>query len=230
MRTELKRCIEIDRRWNKSEVSRMSSEDALTRRPTSHKKPKPDEFNDLWFSNATGWNIVWRKEGIFLIHDGSDFCSATRRMGRNMQEACLPLSHSMLEICRLAMGSMWMTKPLHGQFLRQTREVADSKSWACMMPGNVKKETKGFLTAAQDQALTTNAIKVKIDKQEGDVRCRTCNDREETVAHLTSDCINLAQLEYKKRHDKVARIVHWSLCEKHGLPCSRNNGTDIPLN
>ena len=49
--------------------------------------------------------------------------------------------------------------------------------------GNLKKETEGFLMAAQDEALRTNAIKVKIDKQEGDVRCRMCKDREETVAH-----------------------------------------------
>jgi len=45
----------------------------------------------------------------------------------------------------------------------------------------------------------TNAIKVKTNKQEDDVRCRMCKDREETVAHLTSECSKLAQLEYKKR-------------------------------
>jgi len=84
-----------------------------------------------------------------------------------------------------------------------------------MMPGSLKKETEGFPTAVQDQALRTNAIKVKIDKQEGDVRCRMCKDSEEAVAHLTSDCISLAQLEYKETHDKVAGTVHWSLCEKY---------------
>ena len=73
---------------------------------------------------------------------------------------------------------------------------------------NLKKETEGTLTAAQDQALRTNVIKVKIDKQEGDVRCRMCKDRAETVAQLTSECSKLEQLEYKKRHDKVAEIVH----------------------
>ena len=26
--------------------------------------------------------------------------------------------------------------------------------------------------------------------------------------------------KYKKRHDKVAGIVHWSVCEKYGLPRS----------
>jgi len=40
--------------------------------------------------------------------------------------------------------------------------------------GNLKKETKGLLMAAQNQALRTNGIKVKIDKQEGDVRCTIC--------------------------------------------------------
>jgi len=73
---------------------------------------------------------------------------------------------------------------------------------------NLKKETEGILTAAQDQALRTSVIKVKIDKQKGDVRCRTCKDREETVVHLTSECSKLEQLEYKKKHDKVAEIVH----------------------
>jgi len=89
----------------------------------------------------------------------------------------------------------WVTNPLHGQFLRQTREVADSKSWTWVASGNPKKETEGFLTAAQDQALRTNVIKVKMDKQEDDVKCRMCKDMEETVAHLTSECSKLAQLK-----------------------------------
>jgi len=71
--------------------------------------------------------------------------------------------------------------------------------------------------AAQDQTLRTNVIKVEIDKQEGDVRYRMCKDREETVVHLTSECSKLAQLEHKTIHGRVARIVHWSLCEKYGL-------------
>jgi len=58
-----------------------------------------------------------------------------------------------------------------------------------------------------------NITKVKTDKQEGDVRCRMCKDREETVAHLASECSKLAQ-PIRRDNDKVARIVHWSLREK----------------
>jgi len=109
----------------------------------------------------------------------------------------------------------WMTKPLHGQFLGQTQQIADSKSWAWLTTGGLKKETEGFLMAAQDQALRTNAIKVKIDKQEGEAMCRMCKNREETVTHIISECSKLAQLEYKKRYDKLAGAVHWSLCQTY---------------
>jgi hypothetical protein len=39
----------------------------------------------------------------------------------------------------------------------------------------------------------------------------------ESVGHLVSECSKLAQLEYKRRHDNVARIVHWELCRKYEL-------------
>jgi len=38
------------------------------------------------------------------------------------------------------------------------------------------------------------AIKVKIDKQEGEAMCRICKKREETVRHIISECSKLAQL------------------------------------
>jgi len=65
--------------------------------------------------------------------------------------------------------------------------------------------------AAQDQALRTNAIKVNIDKQVCEATCRMCMNREETVTHIISEYSKLAQMEYRKRHDKVTGAVHWSL-------------------
>ena len=39
----------------------------------------------------------------------------------------------------------------------------------------------------------------------------------ETVSHIVTECSKLAQREYKRRHDNVARMVHWKLCQKFNL-------------
>jgi len=71
--------------------------------------------------------------------------------------------------------------------------------------------------AAQDQALQTNAVKVEIDKWESEAMCRMCKNREETVTHIMSECSKFAQLEYKKRNDKVTGAVHWNVCETYHI-------------
>ena len=38
----------------------------------------------------------------------------------------------------------------------------------------------------------------------------------ESVQHLVSGCEKLAQKEYKRRHDNVAKQVYWDLCIKNG--------------
>ena len=44
-----------------------------------------------------------------------------------------------------------------------------------------------------------------------------CDTKSEIISHIVSECEKLAQKEYKRRHDNVARIVHWKLCEKYNL-------------
>ena len=99
-------------------------------------------------------------------------------------------------------------------------KTADKLSVKWIKNGFLKKETEGMLFAAQEQALRTNAIKAKIDKQPVSPKCRFCGKTSETVMHLVSGCSKLAQKQYKRRHDNVARRVHWELCKKHGLKCS----------
>ena len=79
------------------------------------------------------------------------------------------------------------------------------------------KETESSLMATQDQTLATKACRVTILKQQGSEECRICNEREETVMNILSKFSKLAQAEYKKRHDKVATMVHWKLCSKYGF-------------
>ena len=73
--------------------------------------------------------------------------------------------------------------------------------------------------AAQDQALRTTAIKVKIVTQPGEVKCRMCKDREETVGHISS-VANWHKWNIK-RDTKVTVAVHWSLCEKNDIQHSK---------
>ena len=43
-----------------------------------------------------------------------------------------------------------------------------------------------------------------------------CGEREETVAHIVSECKKLAENEYKNwSHDKVAAIIHWEWCKRY---------------
>ena len=85
------------------------------------------------------------------------------------------------------------------------------------MQGNLKVQTEAMICAAQEQASRTNYTKNKIDKISENPLCRICGERGETVQHLICECKKLAQREYKKRHDTVAKFVHWELCEKHNL-------------
>ena len=114
----------------------------------------------------------------------------------------------------------WVDKPMHGQHIRDTKEQAAPETWKWMRRGTLKRETESLIVAAQDQALRTNYRKAKIEKSGGDPKCRLCKERDETVSHLVSECSKIAQTEYKKRHDKVAAAVHWSICKRHGLPHS----------
>ena len=115
--------------------------------------------------------------------------------------------------------NQYKEKPLHGQYVRSTEEIRDDKSWNWLKRGTLKKETEGTLMAAQDQALRTNAIKSRIDKQDISPMCRLCGEREETISHIVAECTKLAQKQYRHwRHDRVALVIHWTLCKRFGFP------------
>ena len=88
----------------------------------------------------------------------------------------------------------------------------------------MKKETEGWITAAQDQALPTRWRKYHIEMQAGIPMRRMCDHREETihVFHILSVCSKLAWSDYRKIHDKVAQNVHLNLYKKFDLPHAKN--------
>ena len=82
----------------------------------------------------------------------------------------------------------------------------------------VTNEMEGLVCAAQEQALSTNAVKAHIYKTPRSARCLLCGSFDETINHLVSRCTFLAQKEYKSRHDRVASHVHWMLAKQAGFP------------
>ena len=68
--------------------------------------------------------------------------------------------------------------------------------------------------ATQNQSIRTNLVKPRIEKSQGDSLCRVCRKVDESIDHIVSGCIKLAQKEYKRRHGNLGKIVHWKLTRK----------------
>ena len=86
-----------------------------------------------------------------------------------------------------------------------------------MVQSDLKEQTEATICVAQEQALRTNYAKNKTDKTSENPLCRMCGEREETLQYILCECKKLSQRVYKKRHDTVAQLFHWKLCEKHQL-------------
>ena len=108
----------------------------------------------------------------------------------------------------------WGEKALHGQYLRQTKEVRSDQCWAWLQNGDLKRETESLIVAAQNQSIRTNLVTAKIDESQGGFLCRMCRKVDESIDHTVSGCSKLAQKEYKRRHDNLGKIVHWKLGRK----------------
>ena len=98
--------------------------------------------------------------------------------------------------------------------MRQTKEVRSDQCWAWLQNGDLKRETESLIVAVQNQSIRTNLVKARIDKSLGDSLCRMCRKVDESIDHIVSECSKLAQKEYKRRHDKLGKIVHWKLARK----------------
>ena len=118
-------------------------------------------------------------------------------------------------------------KVLHGQYLKQTKEVRSDHCWALLQNGDLKRETESLIVAAQNQTIQTNLVKARIDKSQGDYLCRVCRKVDESIDHIVSSCSKLAQKEYKRRHDNLGKIVHWILARKCNFEAREINGMNM---
>ena len=74
--------------------------------------------------------------------------------------------------------------------------------------GNLKRETESLLIAAQNNAIRTNNVKVRIDKTQQNSRCRLFGERDEEIIYILSECSKIVQKKYKTRNDCVDKVIH----------------------
>ena len=101
-----------------------------------------------------------------------------------------------------------------GVFKRLMNNISYEKTGTRLRKGNFKRETESLLKAAQNNAIRTNYIKVRIDKTQQNSKCGLCGDRDETINNIISECSKLTQKEYKTRHDWVDKVIHWEMSKK----------------
>ena len=63
-------------------------------------------------------------------------------------------------------------KQFYGYFKQQTSEISHEKTWTWLRKGKLKRETESLLIAAQDNHISTNYVKAKIDKMQQNSKCR----------------------------------------------------------
>ena len=103
------------------------------------------------------------------------------------------------------------SKPLHGHYPQSCEKLMDQKFGSLwLLKGFLTAETEGFLVAAQDQALSTRAMQ-HIHSVAVSPLCRLCGSCNETIEHIVSGCSFLAASQYLRRHNNVAKYIHWSL-------------------
>ena len=105
-------------------------------------------------------------------------------------------------------------KQLYRHFKQQTSKISHEKTRTWLRKASCKRETESLRIAAQKNAIITNHIKTRIDSTQQNRKYRSCDDRDETINHIISKCNKLVQKQYKTRHDRVGKGIHWELFPK----------------
>ncbi|KAL1446790.1 hypothetical protein WDU94_005582 [Cyamophila willieti] len=117
--------------------------------------------------------------------------------------------------------TQWAQKSLHGRYHHALHDTNVDKEMSNRWLGDsgIFAETEGFMLAIQDEIIATrNHLKYIIkDPHTPEDRCRRCGGPGETIDHITSGCPTLAQSDYLKRHNNVAKILHIELLKHHQI-------------
>ena len=50
-----------------------------------------------------------------------------------------------------------------------------------------------------------------------DIKCRLCQQFDETIDHIISACPIFAKEQYTKRHERVCALLHFNICKETGV-------------
>ncbi len=155
----------------------------------------------------------------YVEHKDDQLMEAVRQSGEHKRKMATEATAAEYKKAKqLEKYNGWKEKTLHGHYLRTLpQEAGLVETFRWLAKGNLKQSTEALLVAAQDQALNTKAHAKNILKVTRDGQCRMCGQHEETVSHLVAGCPILANAKYKERHNEVAKIVHWSICNKYNI-------------
>ena len=85
----------------------------------------------------------------------------------------------------------------------------------------LKTVTEGLIIKAEDQSLPTKNYQVSIKNASNPI-CKLCEQKIESVDNIVSSCTIKTLIEYKERHDKIGRYIHWKICKYNGtLDCKK---------
>ena len=120
----------------------------------------------------------------------------------------------------------WREKELHGRHPHDLDQAhidgEASNRW--LETGELFPESEGFMLAIQDQVISTKNYRKYILKDtslQNDL-CRKCNNKPETIQHITGACTILTQNDYTHRHNQLANIIHQKLVQKYNLANDRH--------
>ena len=106
----------------------------------------------------------------------------------------------------------WKEKQIYGQFIRDMPEDKDKeRSWLWLKNYDLKIPSQALIYSAQEKDIRRNYVKYHIDKSVDSPSHRMCGETGKTISHILSECSKVAQRECKRRHENVARMVHWKL-------------------
>ena len=101
----------------------------------------------------------------------------------------------------------WEEKQYFGRFKHLISNISHEKTWTWLKKGHLMRETESRLIVAQNNAIRTNYIKVRIDKTHQNSKCRLCGNRDEAINHIKSECNKLTRKESNTRHDWMGKVI-----------------------